>query len=164
MDRNHSLDSLRFLAALCVAMAHCLTAFSAQPFHAQTLAMMDFSNTEGVFARLVQLVFNAHSAVIIFFVLSGFVLTLSLRRLASVNYGVEFFTFVIRRAYRIFPALICSLLILGYIVSYPSDKLVQNMLLMDTSINSVAWTLKVELAGCLVVFSAFWLGAFGGRV
>ncbi|MCJ8206864.1 acyltransferase [Pseudomonas sp. RGM2987] len=155
MDRNNSLDSLRFLAALCVAVAHCLTAFSTQPFHAQTLSMMNFSNVEGVFARLIQLLFNAHSAVIIFFVLSGFVLTLSLQRLSSVNYGVEFFVFVIRRVYRIFPALICSLLILGFMISYPSEKLVQNMLLMDTSINSVAWTLKVELAGCVVVFLGF---------
>ncbi|MGN8278175.1 acyltransferase family protein [Pseudomonas sp. SMN5] len=155
MDRNNSLDSLRFLAALCVAVAHCLTAFSTQPYHAQTLSMMDFSNVEGVFARLIQLVFNAHSAVIIFFVLSGFVLTMSLQRLSAVNYGVEFFAFVIRRVYRIFPALICSLIILGVLISYPSEKLVQNMFLMDTSINSVAWTLKVELSGCAVVFLGF---------
>ncbi|WP_434698330.1 acyltransferase family protein [Pseudomonas sp. D1-1] len=158
MDRNSSLDSLRFLAALCVAVAHCLTAFSTQPYHAQTWSMIDFSNVEGVLARAIQLVFNAHSAVIVFFVLSGFVLTLSLKRITSTNYLEEFSVFVVRRIYRIFPALIFSLIILGYIISYPSQKLVQNMLLMDTSINSVAWTLKVELAGCVVVFATFMVG------
>ncbi|WP_434630479.1 acyltransferase family protein [Pseudomonas sp. Z1-29] len=120
--------------------------------------MIDFSNVEGVLARAIQLVFNAHSAVIVFFVLSGFVLTLSLKRITSTNYLEEFSVFVVRRIYRIFPALIFSLIILGYIISYPSQKLVQNMLLMDTSINSVAWTLKVELVGCLVVFATFMVG------
>jgi peptidoglycan/LPS O-acetylase OafA/YrhL len=155
MNRNDSLDSLRFLAALCVAVAHCLTAFSDKPYHAQTLAMIDFSNLSGVFARVVQMLFNAHSAVIVFFVLSGFVLTQSLKRLESENYAAEFFYFVTRRIYRIFPALIFSVLVLGYFINYPSGILIQNMLLMDTSINGVAWTLQVELAGCLVVFATF---------
>lgn len=155
MNRNNSLDSLRFLAALCVAVAHCLTAFSDKPYHAQTLAMLDFSNMQGIVARAIQLLFNAHSAVIIFFVLSGYVLTQSLRRLESVDHTADFFYFVIRRIYRIFPALIFSILVLGYLISYPSEKLIQNMMLMDTSINGVAWTLQVELAGCLVVFAAY---------
>jgi peptidoglycan/LPS O-acetylase OafA/YrhL len=91
------LQSLRGLAA-CVVMVH----------HA--LRTIDGAN---VSVWISEKILNAHAAVVIFFVLSGYVLTLSLNanKMTAETVG----SFWIRRAFRIYPALIvASLLGLAY--------------------------------------------------
>lgn len=95
------LQSVRGLAAICVALSHCITAVS---FDQNSHAMVDA-------------LLNAHAAVILFFVLSGYVLTQSMQRS-----GVSFsgtLSFYIRRLFRIYPALwltvafACAIMIYG---------------------------------------------------
>lgn len=157
LAREDRLDSMRFIAALCVAVAHCTTAFSTKPYHAQTFAMMDFADINGVLARIVQVLFNAHSAVIIFFVLSGYVLSQSLRRIESRNYLVEFSGFFAKRLYRIIPLVVCSILLLGALRDYPSLMIAKNIALLETNISPVTWTLQVEIIGSVVVFLSYML-------
>ncbi len=84
LHRIDQLQSLRGLASLTVVLHHCsLTYQSPDSF------------------RYSMLVFNAHAAVIVFFVLSGYVLQLSLMRgAASLRNALAF---LVRRAFRILP-------------------------------------------------------------
>lgn len=86
---NHldSLQSFRGIAALIVLIHHCFFYFKYD------------SNVK----TIVEVVFNAHAAVVAFYVLSGYVLTLSL-----LKYELNFkniVNFYIRRVFRIYPAL-----------------------------------------------------------
>lgn len=81
------LQSLRGLAALIVVVHHCALYF-------------DYGSGARSF---VTLLLNAHGAVVSFFVLSGFVLSLSLMR-APID-SQRLVAFYIRRGFRIYPAL-----------------------------------------------------------
>jgi peptidoglycan/LPS O-acetylase OafA/YrhL len=94
--RHHhlgELQAIRGLAAVVVLLHHTLFYFATTPgFRWGSEALL-----------------NAHGAVVLFFVLSGFVLTRSLQgREASIRL---FATFFVRRAFRILPALWAALLL-----------------------------------------------------
>jgi peptidoglycan/LPS O-acetylase OafA/YrhL len=80
--KTHQLQGIRGLAALLVAVGHCLGLFATPVWFAR---LKDYS--------------NGHAAVVMFFVLSGFVLTLSLRDRHDAP--AEFY---VKRLFRIYPA------------------------------------------------------------
>ena len=80
--KTHQLQGIRGLAALVVAIGHCLGVFATPPW----------------FAHLKN-ISNGHAAVVMFFVLSGFVLTLSLRSRREPPAA-----FYVKRIFRIYPA------------------------------------------------------------
>lgn len=84
------LQSIRGLAALAVAVHHASYVFDVPPS----------------IRVVIDLVLNAHAAIVLFFVLSGYVLTLSLMR--SGMSAAALSTFFIRRVFRIYPALIVA--------------------------------------------------------
>jgi peptidoglycan/LPS O-acetylase OafA/YrhL len=87
------LQSLRGIAAVVVLLHH-----GAFLFH-----------TSGTFRFATEATFNAHAAVMIFFVLSGYVLT---RSLIGSHFGaMAIGRFYLRRAFRIYPAIIAVSLI-----------------------------------------------------
>ena len=93
--KTHQLQGIRGLAALLVATGHCLGLFA----------------TPTWFANLKNYA-NGHAAVVMFFVLSGFVLTLSLRERHDAPAQ-----FYIKRLFRIYPAWIVACAIsLAYLV------------------------------------------------
>lgn len=87
--RHHhlpELQSVRGIAALVVLLHHCLFYFAMpQAFYPAAETLL-----------------NAHAAVIAFFVLSGYVLTLSLTRTRLS--GQDIIGFLLRRGFRIYPA------------------------------------------------------------
>jgi len=115
--------------------------------------------------------FNASVAVTVFFVISGFVLGLSLdRRDPRLEY--RYFPFLIARTFRLYPALIICLVFIGiYWIVLPSPVDIQNTsewyrryiptldigiwlkeaALLGCTLNPVAWTLQVEMAAALVL-------------
>lgn len=95
MHKHAQLDSLRWIAAFCVGMAHGF-----QCFYVDTGA---FKMPHG----LGTMVFNGQYAVVFFFVLSGFVLVNATSALTFKSYT----GFVVRRVLRIYPAAWVSLLI-----------------------------------------------------
>lgn len=109
--KKHSpeLQSIRGIAALVVLIHHSSFYLSYDP------------SIKYVF----ECIFNAHAAVVIFFVLSGFVLTISLKKndmnLSSILY------FYIRRGFRIYPALWFAIIIgslyvfLGERIPFPDN-------------------------------------------
>ncbi|MDP1027446.1 acyltransferase [Sphingomonas sp. KR1UV-12] len=98
------LQSLRGIAALIVVVYHCALYYD---YGAASRSAMS-------------LIFNAHGAVVTFFVLSGFVLTLSLMRSPLDRRRIGFF--YIRRAFRIYPALwtACALALI-YLLVFGAD-------------------------------------------
>jgi peptidoglycan/LPS O-acetylase OafA/YrhL len=97
-------------------------------------------------ARLIHSFFPADAAVIVFFVLSGYVLTRSLQRSLPVSLE-QLLAYAVRRAFRLMPLAIVAaapyFLLLGGSVA----ALLGAMLLYDRSLNGVLWTLQVEVVG-----------------
>lgn len=142
------LQALRGLAALMVLVAHCASA----------IALPDGI---GPFRFII----NSGGAVVFFFVLSGFVLALSLRsRPATLQNTVSYY---VRRGFRIYPALIfatiagalvCNYLVLRADLSFGSDwlhvfyqkpidgpKFLQAAAGLSAAANPPAWSIFVEL-------------------
>ena len=155
-DYYERLQSFRGFGVLMVAFFHCQGIIGGElPMH---LAPERGQGVTQVLVHYVSLaVFNGHAALMSFFVLSGFVLTLSLRRgpQRAVPASVRFIT---ARLFRIMPANAVAVLFAVAIatlfgtapqarVSPPWDwsRIVANMALVETTINPVAWTLTVEL-------------------
>jgi peptidoglycan/LPS O-acetylase OafA/YrhL len=113
--------------------------------------------------------FNGSAAVSLFFVLSGYVLGLSLRR-GNGTLLWQYLSFQFRRVLRIYPAyFVTTLAFVAYWKLYPfaggqghplahlanlkltTLQLVKNFVFLDQSINAVTWSLKVEMAGSLAL-------------
>lgn len=101
------VESLRGFAALCVAYAHCGVALAFSPDPSVT------GWDKGVDRLLEPLghVTNARTAVMIFFVISGLVLSLALDERRSARPVAGWASFMWRRALRIYPAHIVSILL-----------------------------------------------------
>jgi peptidoglycan/LPS O-acetylase OafA/YrhL len=150
------LQSGRGLASLIVAVHHC---------------SFFYTQSETVHG-LAEAVFNAHAAVIFFFVLSGFVLTraLSLKKHSSKSWA----RFYVSRLFRIYPALWVALglaIVYHYFIaigSIYSPKLSQWFLSLDskqisikdlamsalgisTSLMTILWSIKLELIGSICI-------------
>ena len=150
--RIKSLDSIRGLAALLVVFLHSWTGFN------------NCGNLQ--FYEL----FCGTIPVMIFFVLSGFVLTNSLSSVQSTNYYFEVVGFYIRRIFRIIPLTLASLIFSLILSKYYSESFHTNyagdslkyvigrivktsphvdiwdvILLNKTYLNPPLWTIRPEL-------------------
>ena len=153
-----ALESVRGLAALAVLIFHSTMPFLplVEPNSApKTLSAL--TPAEELLRRLVYVAFNGHIAVNLFFVLSGFVLALSLRR-DDRAFLRRAGGFVGRRLFRIYPALAVNLLITAAVIagcaaaiptvapaSFTWDDLAGNLLLTSFNVNGATWTLLMEL-------------------
>jgi peptidoglycan/LPS O-acetylase OafA/YrhL len=151
------LEAARGVAALLVAAFHAAQAptffpgIDAQPVAGRLL--------DGLRPFL-----NGHGAVIFFFVLSGFVLSLSLQRKAA---AVPYF---ISRVFRLFPAIVAAVLVFAAVfyatgygmpwtvaADYAPEALLRHMLLLNVTIVGVMWSLQAELLGVPLILAAVML-------
>ncbi|MGG2014582.1 acyltransferase family protein [Bacillus sp. S10(2024)] len=88
IKRYKELDSLRGIAALMVLLAHFLTVF---PMFGQRIISSNYSN-------YIKILWDGHAAVVMFFVLSGFVLSLPFYQHKEFNYS----KYLIKRLCRIY--------------------------------------------------------------
>ena len=106
------LEALRGLAAMTVAAGHALLVAPVSGLHESLV-------------KVLVLLFNGQAAVTVFFVLSGFVLGLSLRR-STESFASGTIRFWVRRWFRIYPAFLASTaLIVGYLLlalNFPSGS------------------------------------------
>ena len=149
------LESLRGMAAVQVAVFHCLSVMQGYPCNQRFVPSM-------------LVLFNGPAAVSLFFVLSGFVLGLSLRR----NHGrfrEIYARYAIRRIFRIYPTVIVSTLALAvflllwkppptkslflnhWITGHITASSVGKQLCFVGFINPVTWTLRMELVCSLLL-------------
>jgi peptidoglycan/LPS O-acetylase OafA/YrhL len=144
------IESLRGMAALLVGFYHCGCLFL--PFPPSGLSL----STRSYFGFG-----NGMGCVVVFFVISGFVLARSLDR----NAYPSLYDFFRDRAFRLLPASIAVVGILallhqqfGFYVGYEGRfdplNIALNMLLLKSDINGVMWSLTVELAATPLIFAA----------
>ncbi|MBV0888194.1 acyltransferase [Komagataeibacter oboediens] len=171
-ERNylHQLTSLRGVACLVVLFGHAIQVFrySNPQRNAPQAAVHD----------IVTYAFNAEAAVVLFFVLSGCVLSLSLRKYAHMT-GRVIGSFYIKRVFRIYPLLwfsiglaIISMVIArgwvadGVFVGWLARNLqtpisVRNTIMsvagVFTRYNGPMWSLRVELMYSVAFPFLFWL-------
>ena len=153
-DFKPGLETLRGLAALVVAMSHGRCAF------------VEPNSTPNV-VNFVLNVFQPASAVVVFFVLSGYVLGKSLT--GDTNY----IAFAARRLLRILPAFVVSVLFAYFVVSsvriepapastsaffqsvfWPAPTwgdLFDNLLLIGSRVNGPTWSIWPELVGSAIL-------------
>jgi peptidoglycan/LPS O-acetylase OafA/YrhL len=159
-----NLESLRGLAALSVVVVHCIVAF----------ALVD-QNAGAV--RLVLDIANGRNAVVLFFVLSGFVLSESLAHGRSSTRPI--LVFISKRLFRMLPLAYVGLILSAVYLNFLYDgrnlsdyaapwflsgfyrpgvpDFIANALFISNRLNVVYWTLAVELLASLVFVPLFFL-------
>ncbi|WP_429498577.1 acyltransferase family protein [Robbsia andropogonis] len=136
-SRLFHLDSIRGVAALLVLIAHFVMVPS-------------ITVAEPSFASLVQHIDFARIGVVLFFLVSGFVIPYSLKR------GHTIWAFGIKRVFRLYPAYWVSLIsaiLMGIFFTnqnYPLQQIIANTTMLQNFLHSqnilgVYWTLKLEL-------------------
>lgn len=167
------LETLRGVAALWVAVGHSLIwlHFATEPAIWVKNAF-EVVGIQASCARWIISVFSGAAAVDVFFVLSGFVLAQSLLK-RDLTLGT-WLSFAARRVFRIIPALLATLAVVllyltfmypgysvhpaasvwfnnWYMVPPTWSDVAQNIALRSSSLNSNAWTLKVEMLASLIL-------------
>lgn len=172
------VESARGIAALIVTVGHVLLAFLPP---SAGLALYAQPSTTAMAGKFVYSVIDAGTAVTFFFVLSGMVLGMSLDhrevRLTAPSYS----RFLWRRFFRIYPAHIGALLTIAtittlFVAQYPLNlsgyaqlgdsesfinapnfralgwgHIAANALLLNTDLNTVTWSLQVEIAAAFLI-------------
>ena len=162
MESGKGLQSLRGIAAILVLIHHSV----------RTVAGANGAEYFG------QYIINPHGAVVVFFVLSGYVLTFSLMRSGFNRLAVS--RFYVKRLFRIYPALwagVALSLVYFFISfyfqrdqfaswaanlpnpeSFRTGTVAESFLGLSSYLLPVTWTIKVELAASLFmpfIFIAF---------
>lgn len=152
-----SLESIRGLAALAVAFFHSFLVLPVDGVRIYDRPLWELHSTDALLMRLIMVPFNGLAAVSLFFVLSGYVLSISLRRderaLVPKTLG-----FAGRRFLRIYPPLAVNLILMtavsavlvkiftGIPLAQPTlEQLRTNLLLADFPVNGATWTLLIEI-------------------
>lgn len=159
--RFAALDGLRGWAAAAVVVFHAILHFNPalavsalEPPYAVAFSPTFPNSARFLLDKIVLTLFSGEAAVMIFFVLSGFVLQRSLLRQTRIGWTIAG-DFVLRRACRLMPAVMASVLAiyLGQLLQAavlkgpppPLAAVWRNMLLIDTVFHGVTWTLRVEM-------------------
>jgi exopolysaccharide production protein ExoZ len=147
------IESMRGIAALTVVGFHVSNQFSAGPA---------FGWADGFAFWMLTALLNGFGAVVIFFVLSGFVLA---RSLDANSNPARFFR---NRVFRLFPAAMFTVTLLtvlhwrfGFYVgdeaSFDALNVVLNLLMIKSDINRVMWSMTVECVATPLILLSVWL-------
>jgi peptidoglycan/LPS O-acetylase OafA/YrhL len=168
------LQSLRGIAALCVAVGHTFTLMRNGRIEDAHFALRPGNALLAAGELLIQ----PNTAVILFYVLSGLVLGVSLRRHAAASVRGRLSGFAIRRLWRLLPVMWLSILFaaaaailmrgavfagttawfaqFAAVVLSPTI-LLENLLGLSYSINSVLWSIQIELVMIALLPPMAWL-------
>lgn len=169
---NPRLESLRGLAALCVLCSHCFGLLVVGGLKAYYLVPFVRQPPGAKILTILCSLLNPEGAVVLFFLLSGYVLTLSFLRSPDLLHR-QFVPYVVKRAFRLFPAMWVSILFIAAIRLALPDTLAaplqtsfytrifstpitgeaigRNFLLSSFTINPLTWTMYVEAVCSLLV-------------
>ena len=169
---NHvrSLDGLRGWAAIAVVFYHGLLHYDLAGIERvlyRSIFYVDGFWDHALKALLV--VFNGESAVILFFVLSGFVLSRSLERGDTGAPWRLSVAFVVKRICRLLPAVVVAVVafrLVGMLcaqvglTSFPLvswDAVARNALLWTAEVIGPSWSIQTELAATAIILVTFLL-------
>ncbi len=162
IPRHTQLDGLRGYAAVAVVFFHSI--LDRDWTQNQRIVRPPFHEVHGLYhllTKLVLVIVNGESAVIVFFVLSGAVLFESLRR-RDAGPAATALGFFIRRFLRLYPTFFIALL--GCVAafaavgaySFEAGHFWPNAALYDFSILGASWTLQVEFLAVPFILLGFW--------
>lgn len=175
-NRNSALDGLRGFLAVVVCVYHGIWVLHvAQLDRIAAVPIYQEKTLTEIFTRLYFGILNGDFAVVVFFVMSGAVLQLSLRRSAAAPAVVQCGEFAVARVLRIYPALVTTLLLFwgafvwlhwqvpdGYGIYFTPAQLAENITLHKIAMYGVSWSLRVEILMVPVILLAFYARrAFG---
>jgi peptidoglycan/LPS O-acetylase OafA/YrhL len=168
-----------------VALCHCLLVLSVDGItNIWAIPFSDVAGVRSAIARFLLVFFNGGAAVTVFFVLSGYVLGLSLDKSRQTIPRTLYF--YLKRVFRLYPAHIVTLS--GIVVSVmlfheyqlfeaagawyvkwyryeiEAGTVISNLLLKEVYLNHIAWSLQVELAGSLFLPFAYLVNRRSGLV
>lgn len=133
------------------------------------MLLVDWGNLSGydLVAKAALTIFNGHAAVFIFFVISGAVLYKGLMNANTTLVGGSV-GFIIRRFFRIYPALFvcvlaCAAAFALFGMNFGADDILANLLLYRFPINGATWTLQVEMIASLLLVICFFGSLLLGR-
>ena len=149
------LDSIRGIAALAVVLCHCWL-LNSTDFKTAHYGMASATSVANFLLYcLSKLHESGRSAVMIFFVLSGFVLAYSLQKKS-----MPYFSYVIKRVFRFYPAFAFAILA-SYTMHRFLDPLLSGANVIPRGLNTDSETHDLSL-GTLVKHLALW-GTTGNR-
>ena len=156
--RRDSLDGLRGYAALAVAFYHGILHYDVSQIDRVLYRPLLLVEPADLPVKLLLIPFNGESAVIAFFILSGFVLRGALDRMADQPFPQASLVFSWRRVTRIYPAVIACMVVFfllsrAGITTFPRftlTQLWQNATLYWPVMHGPSWSVQVEI--CAVPF------------
>lgn len=175
MNKLHSAESIRGLACIAVVFSHLLGTFYPQLHSLYESKLPKFELAETIYNSPFAFLYSGTGAVFVFFVLSGYVLTLS--SLKTTDYKKRFFVSIIKRYPRLaIPALFsCLLMFLVLQVNVDVSRIAEAMQKMkiepnlfdafyngtigafatgDQRYNRALWTMRIELIGSFIIYIA----------
>jgi peptidoglycan/LPS O-acetylase OafA/YrhL len=174
MPRQHryaEVDALRGIAALSVLIYHVVGHRVSIVFGAaeQPRGIFDPLTIDAVVSAIVTTIFDGPAAVVLFFVISGFVLAASLEK-TSLPTPTAYLAFMVRRLFRLMPAVWFSLAVMIAILWYfnavpPLGTMANAFWLGDGifALNQPLWSIRVELAVSAVFPVLLFVNWLGGR-
>ena len=167
--RNEEIDGLRGWLSLSVCLYHGFLIPQGEGIF--PIFFAPITQTASVYRKMILQILNGDLAVTVFFVMSGAVLFVSLAELSHKRekYGLAL-DFLIRRLFRIFPALIAALCVFWgsfwllqsafprvFHVYFTPGQFLSNLSLLRISMYGVSWSLQVELEAVPFILLGFWL-------
>ncbi len=166
--RSRSIDGLRGIAALSVLIYHAILHYKPLIPNVLHQPIGDLSGLRGIATKVVLSLVNGESAVILFFAISGFVLTKSLHRDDRIA------GFIIRRLLRLYPALFAVMAAM-YLLSLVSAvngwgilnpdiwAVIQNATLYGITWHGPSATIQAELFALPFIMAVFFLSRRLGK-
>lgn len=178
MNKIHSAESLRGIACLAVVFSHLLGVFYPQLHNFYESQLPKFNFAEAIYNSPFAFIYSGTGAVFVFFVLSGYVLTLS--SLKAVDQKKKLRESLIKRYPRLaIPALFSCLIFWGLLHInidlsrtsewFQSIKITPDFLdafysgsigafiLGENRYNPVLWTMQIELLGSFIIYFTCYL-------
>lgn len=175
--RSGALDGLRGIAAVCVIFYHSILHHEVLVQTVLPVPIQDLTTMSDKAIKLALSILNGNNAVMLFFVLSGFVLNLSLHRMSAASASSIAARFILRRAARLYPAMFfcmaCYYLLAVLYASMGWKGVVapdlwlafKNATLYDIAWHGPSRTIQGELLAVPFLLAAFflsrWIGAAG---
>lgn len=147
-----ALDGLRGWAAILVTIYHAILHLN-ENYLSVLYPALDQIETSEIALKLILVFFNGSTAVLLFYVLSGTVLCMSLLRDEWSPKSV--LLFLMRRILRLFPALFICMFVMWFLsaalrgsgMAFPvvsMDRALLNALLIDTSLHGPSTSIQIE--------------------
>lgn len=165
-----ALDGIRGFAALIVLAYHSILVYDSTLIQrVLNLPIQYIPLAQEKLIKITLVFFNGQAAVTIFFILSGLVLSVALRKSILHHPVLLSIEFALKRIARIYPTLIVSLTIFwatfvllhqlnpNFFSAQGPRNLVYNALLLKTVINGATWTLQIEILAIPFILFCFFI-------